>query len=169
MNTRLLIPCAIAVLTATVHAADWEAMKRSPASIEVINMQPTPLVVSAEKGGWAKIPDQLSKYNAVIYKPTGNTNGVTDLTVLSDGWLIVSCNYDYQGNNGGNWDEEVWSEKKFRTKGWHLLSKNEVGGLLVKTDNKEQTLFCKQVRKGEKLRMRCNKYDPPFPILLSSK
>lgn len=169
MNKHLPILCAVAALTASVHAADWEAMKRNPATIEVINMQPTPLVASSDKQGWAKIPDQLAKYNPVVYKPTGGTNGVTDITVLADGWLIVSCNYDYQGNKGGDWDEEVWSEKKFKTKGWHLLSKNELGGLLVKCDNREQSLFSMQVKKGDKLRIRCDKYDPPYPILLSPK
>lgn len=169
MNIRLLLPCLLAALVVPGRAADWESMKRNPAAIEVVNMQPTPLVASSGKDGWAKIPDQLARYNPVIYKATGGTNGVTDLTVLADGWLIVSCNYDYQGNNSGTWDEEVWSEKKFKAKGWHELSKNELGGVLVKGDNREQTLFCKQVRRGDKLRIRCNKYDPPFPILLSPK
>jgi hypothetical protein len=169
MNNRTLLTCALVALTASIHAADWEAMKRNPASIEVINMQPTPLVVSAEKQGWVKVPDQLAKYNALIFKATGGTNGVTDLTVLSDGWLIVSCNFDYQGNDGGDWDKEAWSEKKFKAKGWSKLNKNELGGLLVKSDNREQTLFAKYLRGGEKLRLRCNKYDPPYPILLSQR
>ena len=167
MNIRLHIIATAAAVCATAHAADWESMKRNPAQIEVVNMQPTPLVADNDKKGWATVPPQLTKYGAVVYMPSGNTNGVADIKVTGDGFLLLACNYDYQGNTSGKWDEEVWSEKKFKAKGWHLMSKTELGAVLVKGDNRAQVVFFKQVRKGDAFRLRCNKYEPPFPILLS--
>jgi hypothetical protein len=49
------------------------------------------------------------------------------------------------------------------------MGKTELGGILVKGDNRAQVVFSKQVRKGDSFRIRCNKYDPPFPILLTAK
>jgi len=72
-------------------------------------------------------------------------------------------------NKGGNWDEEAWNEKKFKAKGWHLMSKSEVGGVLVKGDGRDQVILSKQVHRGDSIRIRCNKYDPPYPILLGVK
>jgi hypothetical protein len=169
MNAKFHIIAIAVAVCATAHAADWEAIKRAPAQIEVVNMQPTPLVVGDDKKGWTTVPPQLTKYGAVIYMPAGNTNGVADIKVTGDGFLMLACNYDYQGNSSGKWDEEDWNEKKFKTKGWHLMSKTELGGILVKGDNRAQVVFSKQVRKGDTLRIRCNKYDPPYPILLSAK
>ena len=169
MNIKAhLILCA-AALCGQVQAADWDAMKRTPAQIEVVNMKPVPLAASDDKKGWAKIPPQLTKFGAVVYMPEGNTNGVADITVTAEGYLLLACNYDYQGNSSGKWDEEVWNEKKFKSKGWHLMGKSELGGVLVKGDNREQAVLVKQVHKGDTLRIRCNKYDPPYPILLTGK
>ena len=54
MKTKIHIIAIATALCAHLHAADWEAMKRTPAQIEVIGMQPIPLVASDEKNGWAK-------------------------------------------------------------------------------------------------------------------
>ena len=45
------------------------------------------------------------------------------------------------------------------------MSADDLGGALVKGDNRAQVNFSKTVHQGEKLRLRCNKYDPPYPIL----
>lgn len=169
MNPRLPIVMIALAVCATVQASDWEGMKRNAASIDVLNMEPTPLVASKDKKGWASVPPQLTKYEAVVYMPSSGTNGVADFKVTADGYLLLACNYDYQGNSSGKWDEEAWDEKRFKTKGWHPLSKTDLGGILVKGDNRAQVVFVKQVHKGDAFRIRCNKYDPPFPILLSVK
>ncbi len=167
MNSTIRILAVCAALTPASYAADFEGMKRTPAQIEVVNMQPTPLVESPDKKGWARVPAQLTKYKATVYMPAeGGTNGVADIKVTGDGYLMVACNYDYQGNTQGKWDEEDWNESYFKKKGWRKLSKTELGGILVKGDNREQVIFYKQLKKGDALRIRCNKYDPPFPILL---
>jgi len=169
MNThRYAALVAAVVIQSSALAVDWQSMSHSPAQIEVLNMRSVPLAESADKNGWAKIPAALSKFGAVVYMPAENANGVADIKVTADGYLLVACNYDYQGNKQGKWDEEAWDAKKFKTKGWHELSKHELEGELVKGDNRMQTIFVKQVKKGEAFRLRCNKYDPPYPILLSA-
>ena len=95
MKPTICILSAYTVLSSFVNAADFEGMKRTPAQIEVVNMQPGPLVESADKKGWARVPAQLTKYNAVIYTSAGGTNGVADIKVTGDGYLMVACNYDY--------------------------------------------------------------------------
>lgn len=165
---KLLFACLL-LLPGLALSADWRALEKTPASISVVNMQPVPLVVSASKEGWARIPTALENKGATIYSPTASTNGVADIEVSADGYLLLACNWDYQGNQSGEWEKERWTESKFKAKGWSRLSKNELGGELVKNDNRAQTLFFKKVKKGEKFRLRCNKYDPPYPILLMGK
>jgi hypothetical protein len=168
-DARSLVSILLTVSSCAAFAADWEAMNHTPAQIQVVGMHPAPLVQSNDKDGWAKVPAAIAKYNPVIYMPNAGKMGVADITVTGDGYLLISCNYENQGNRGGNWTAEVWDEKKFKTKGWHVLSGHEMEGELVKGDNRVQVVYSKQVHKGETLRVRCNKYDPPFPILLGGK
>jgi hypothetical protein len=172
MKHRSVISLLVAVLPCAGLASfafDWEAMSRSPAQIEVVDMQPGPLVENNDRNGWAKVPAALTKYGAVIYLPPGKYDGLAQIKVTGDGYLLVACNYDYQGNKSGNWGGEVWDAKKFQSKGWHAMSKRELDGELVKGNGRAQVVFSKQVHKGEVLHLRCNKYDPPYPILLGGK
>lgn len=169
MRFNFFFLAILAVSIAEASAVDLDVVKRTPARIEVVNMQPVALSAGTDKKGWARVPANLTKNGAVVYMPTGNTNGVADIRVMVDGYLLLACNYDYQGNSGGSWDEEDWNERKFRSKGWRKLSKGDLGGDLVKGDNREQIVFVKQVRKGDALRIRCNKYDPPFPIVFATR
>jgi hypothetical protein len=169
MNILFHIITIAGAVCAITRAPDLKSIKRTPARIEVINMQPTPLVAGTDKKGWAAVPAELTKHGALIYMPSGSTNGVADIKVTGDGFLMLAVNFDYQGNSGGKWRDEVWSEKKFATNGWHLLSETELGGVLVNGGNRAQVIFAKQLRKGETLRIRCNKYDPPYPLLLPAK
>ena len=79
---------------------------------------------------------------------------------------MLAVNYDYQGNKDGDWDKEVWTARDFKSKGWNQLDAKELGGDLVKADGRAQTIFAKRLKKGTKDRIRCNKYDPPYVILL---
>lgn len=160
---------SLLLLPTLMHAADWKAMAKTSAAISVINMQPVPLAISADKNGWARIPKALAENGATIFMPSASTNGAADIEIKEDGYLFLACNWDYQGNSSGEWEKDRWTEGKFKSKGWSRLSKNELGGELVKNDNRAQTIFFKRVKKGEKLRLRCNKYDPPYPILLMGK
>jgi hypothetical protein len=151
-------------------AADWDAISKAPPEIAVLKMQAKPLAVSADKAGWARIPEMLAQRGAVIYMPDSEHLGVADIQVISDGYLFLACNWDYQGNSSGEWNKEAWDERKFKTKGWDKLTKGELGGELISNNNgRLQTIFVKRVKKGDTFRLRCNKYDPPYPILLNSR
>lgn len=157
----------LALLAPVAGAASWDAMQQSPATIEVANMKPVPLAESEGKEAWTKVPEQLKKRGAMVFMPAAPVNGIADFKVLADGYVLVACNYDYQGNRQGKWDEEDWDERKFRSKGWDKLTNGELGGPLVKGGNREQVVFAKQLKKGTTARLRCNKYDPPFLIILT--
>ncbi|MFN0079963.1 MAG: hypothetical protein ACKVY0_26150 [Prosthecobacter sp.] len=159
----ICLPCQLS------FAADWNAISKAPPVITALQMQAKPLVVSADKTGWARIPEMLTQRGAVIYMPDGEHLGVADIQVISDGYLFIACNWDYQGNQSGDWDKDAWDERKFKTKGWDKLTKGELGGELIRNNNRVQTVFVKRVKKGDTFRLRCNKYDPPYPILLNSK
>jgi hypothetical protein len=174
MNHRSLLPFLLSGIMLPVAAlaglaTDWETMQHSPAQIEVARMHPGPLVESKETAGWDKVPATLRKYGAVIYLPSDKFDGVADITVTGDGYLFLACNYDYQGNTLGGWSGDAWDEKKFKSHGWHVLSKHELDGDFVKVNGRAQKVFCLQVHKGETLHLRCNKYDPPYPILVGTK
>ncbi|HEV7403604.1 MAG TPA: hypothetical protein VGO11_11780 [Chthoniobacteraceae bacterium] len=168
MNIRLPLLAFLTAFSVQAHAYDWEPFRKGAAEIEVVDMKPVPLVESADKKGWAKVPPMFPKYGAVIYMPPNDGAGKATITVVKDGWLFIACNYDYQGNPSGNWQEEVWDEKKFKAKGWRNVTKTEMGGLFIRGDDKKYEVFMKQVKKGDLLTLRCNKYSPPYPILLTA-
>ena len=47
----------------------------------------------------------------MIFVPTSGTNGVTDLKVTTDGYLLLACNFDDQGNREGSWNQEAWTSR----------------------------------------------------------
>ena len=170
---KILLSCLL-LLPSLMHAADLRAIAKTPAIISVLNMKPVPLATSTLKEGWANIPALLTNHGATIFMPppgnNGAVNGVANIEIQADGYLIIACNWDYQGNSSGDWEKDRWTESKFKSKGWDRLNKGELGGELISNNSKRvQTLFFKKVKKGETMRLRCNKYDPPFPILLVSK
>ena len=168
--TRIFVLLLTCLTCLTCRAADWDAIAKPPPEIAVLKMQAKRLAVSADKNGWARVPDMLAQRGAVIYMPDSEHLGVADIQVISDGYLFIACNWDYQGNKSGDWDKDAWDERKFKTKGWDKLTKGELGGELISNNNgRLQTVFVKRVKKGDAFRLRCNKYDPPYPILLNSK
>ncbi len=154
-------------LSAAAANIDWEKVRATPAKLSVLNMELVPLVVSKEKSGWLSVPQRLLSHKTQIFRPTGTTNGAADYTVTADGYMLVACNYDYQGNASGSWQEEAWSVAAFRAHGWVEASELELGGRLVSPLNRAQKIFAKHVKAGESGRLRCNKHDPPFIIVCS--
>lgn len=155
----------------------WEAASLDPAQLETIDLKSFPLepgLATSWSHSWTTVPEKLIQYPATIFHQTKEAAGIAQCNVTEDGWLLVGVNYQYQGNESGGWTDERWTLEQFENNGWAVVSEKEAGGLLVK-DNKEktsarpQTLLAKYVKKGETLRLRCNKYDPPFLILLGRK
>ena len=128
-------------------------------------MKPVPLAAGVGKTNWLRVPDELLKRQARIFAPVGPVNGVADYKVTAAGYLLVACNYDYQGNASGNWQEGRWFREQFYAHGWREATAKELGGALVSGQNREQVVFVKKVAAGESGRLRCNKHDPPFFIV----
>ncbi len=148
-----------------LHAVDLSEIAAAPAAINAVKMEPTKLAVSAEKKGWLAVSDGLLSHSAVIYRPVIDHLGIADFTVTRSGYLLLACNFDYQGNESGEWQKEAWDERKFKLKGWKALKNSALGGALIQSDKREQILFWKKVSAGERFVLRCNKYDPPYPIV----
>ncbi len=155
------------------HGSNWDAMLQNPASVEVADMQAQPLTQGEGKDAWTEVPQKLLASKASIFMPSGKRINFADFTVTADGWLLIAVNYSYQGNKGGGWEEGRWLGNDFKAKGWHLFSKHELGGVLVKGESKgegkAQEIYGKKVQKGYHERIHCNKYDPPYLILLGGK
>ncbi len=156
--------------SAAAHV-DWENVRAAPAVVEVINMSPAPLAAandSKQKYCWLRIPKRLQKgWN--IFKPEGETNGITDFKVIKSGFVLVACNYAYQGNSSGEWGKDAWKAEDFIEHGWVEATETELGGLLISGKNREHRIFAKYVEAGDAGRLRCNKYDPPFFIVAADQ
>lgn len=135
------------------------------AKIQVREMKPEQLVQSEE--GWRIVPEFLLKNRARVYGgiARGKPGRVADIEVLESGRLIVACYYGYEGNSSGGWVETRWKKEDFIANGWDLFDDKQESGRLVQKKDRKYLLFSKDVTKGEKLSLQCNKYGAPRPIV----
>jgi len=166
MKHSLMVIACLAMVLCAARAASLSEMASDPAQVRGVGMQASPLVVSPGDKGWAEIPPQLTAHHAMILRPLKDQLGHAVLTVTKSGYLLLACNYARQGNASGDWKKSVWTERDFKKREWGVADKKALGGELVQGDGRVQVIFYKKVRKGEVLDLRCNKYDPPYPILL---
>jgi hypothetical protein len=171
MKTHFIALALLATSLVPALAADLPELAASPAAISVKNGKLVPLVVSTEKKGWAKIPPELAAFKPTIFAPNngvqGNgAQGFTEFDVLADGYVLIACNFEKQGNPSGDWTKDAWSEDDFKNHGWLALDPSALTGSLTRGDDRQQIIFYKKVQKSETYHLRCNKYDPPFPLLL---
>lgn len=168
MKTAMILITLTASSFSSVFGVDLEGLSSEPATIEAKAMSPVPLEISSEKKGWIEIPGKFEAYAATIFKPERDQLGIAEFRVVKDGCLLLACNFDYQGNRSGGWTEEALTKEEFKRMGWREIRKpKKLEGSLIQSDNRVQTIFFKKVYKGEYFRLRCNKYDPPYPILLN--
>ncbi|MBL68207.1 MAG: hypothetical protein CMO74_07110 [Verrucomicrobiales bacterium] len=90
------------------------------------------------------------------------TNGNADFEITRTGRVYLALNYDYQGNSSGGWTEERLSAGQFMARGWAQVKGMEIIGW----NNRSHQIFTRECRKGETFRLRCNKYEPPYIILM---
>lgn len=167
MKTLIALITVGSIFLPSANAVDLEKLASQPATIEAVAMNPSALEISEEKKGWNGIPERFKFHNATIFKPERDQLGVAEFRVVKDGYVLLACNFDYQGNRSGGWSEEALSKDEFQKLGWKQIRNPKIaGGSLVQNDGRIQTIFYKKVHKGEYCRLRCNKYDPPYPILL---
>jgi hypothetical protein len=149
--------------------SSWDDIRKEPATVEVLNMKSVPLSVGQGKTAWVRVPDQFAKYRTAIFATNAPVNGVADYKVTTGGYLLVACNFDFQGNPSGGWEATRWTRAQFYQHGWREATAKDLGGFLVKGDNREQVVFVKKVPAGESGRLRCNKYDPPYFIVCGNE
>jgi len=114
-----------------------------------------------EEGKWARVPEIL--VGASIYtREVRPSNGVADFTVTKSGRIFLALNYDYQGNSSGGWTNERLSAGQFMARGWAQVR----GAKLISWNNRTYPLFTRVCKEGEHFRLRCNKYEPPYAIVL---
>jgi len=167
MKTTIVIMFTAISISSAV-GVDLEKLSSEPAKIEVKGMKPVSLELTSEKKGWIGIPEKLATYGTTIFKPERDQLGVAEFRVIEDGYVLLACNFDYQGNRSGGWTEETLTKEEFKWMGWKEIRKpKKLGGALIQSDKRVQTMFLKKVYKGEYFKLRCNKYDPPYPILLN--
>lgn len=134
-------------------------------------MQSVPLVPGEGKLGMTEVPKQFLDYQTVIFVPdnlkTDPANGQAEYEVISDGYLIIACNFGNQGS-GTKLLPYYWPQNQFVANGWNEIAPAEVGGVLVHGGARPQVLFLKRATKGERGHLRCNKYHPPFFIVTSA-
>jgi hypothetical protein len=171
MNPLLLrffsIFATSAGLAPSLLAVDWEAARRTPAEITVVNCEAVPLTAGPEKGSFLKLPPKLE--GALVFKESGGKKigNTADFTVVKEGYLFVAAHYGYQGNSQGDWDEKRWTEAEFKKNGWEELSGKKMGGPLIDNSNSEWKVFAKRVRPKDSMRLVVNKYGPPKLIVLT--
>lgn len=146
-----------------------EQIRREAAEVEVLGMKPVSLVVGSGKTAWARVPQDLLRYQTKVFASEVRSEAVADYKVTKGGYLVVACNYSYQGNDSGNWVEERWTREQFYANGWRELVAEDIGGPLVDGQNRQHVLFVKGVATGQSGRLRCNKYSPPYFIICSDK
>lgn len=167
MKTLMILVALSPALLPSAKAIDLGKLASEPATIEAVAMDAVTLATSDEKKGWIEIPERFKSHHATIYKPERDQLGVAEFRVVGDGYVLLACHFDYQGNRSGEWAGEALSKDEFRRIGWREVRKpKKLGGSLVQGDGRVQTLFFRRVFRGEYFKLRCNKYDPPYPILL---
>jgi len=133
--------------------------KETPAKVNVLSMKPRNL--KARRDGWVDIPDGLK--GAAIYWPIGRDSGAfADIGVLKSGWVYLAMSWRPEGG-GGEWQQEVWTKHHFLRDGWR---EHEDLELLHSVGERKYTILSKHCRAGDMMRFRCNKYGPPYVILL---
>ena len=147
-----------------------------PGAIEVVNTEPVSVVKlkeeadkKGEKGKWSAPPEGLLELGALVHSPTSSSNGVATYKVTAPGYVIVSCDYAYQGNSGGGWVDSRWTAEDFKENGWKELDEKDLGGHLLTSKGGVRKVFYKKLKEGESGELRCNKYGPPIFLTIPAE
>ncbi len=157
--------------TALASGLTWDEIRKNAATVQVADKRLVPLVPSTVLKEMAQVPRQFLAFRTQIFYPTDNgdkvANGVADYEVKTDGYLLLACNFGFQGS-GTKLIQDLWTKEQFVTNGWQEITPAELGGTLIRGGGvRDQTLFLKKAAKGERGHLRCNKYDPPYFIMTS--
>lgn len=137
------------------------------ARITVIS--PAELTGEVIENAWQDYPAELA--GSVIHHVLPSYNvvawGKVQFTVTRSGILYLALDYSYEGHNRGDWTRERWSKTDFETNGWTFLASNMVRKNDPNDPVRVRKVCQKMVTAGESYSLRCNKYEPPYPIELT--
>lgn len=157
------------VFTLTSSSPVLDKILKSPAKFEAEEMKRHRLEETTTSHLWGKVPAKLLELKLDIYMPENLRYPKTptlNLRIKRSGYLVIACDFNPQGSNDG-WMEASWDQEKFESNGWEVLRESQLGGEMVfNWDSKKQVVLVKEVKEGEILNLRCNKYFPPFPIVI---
>lgn len=118
-------------------------------------------LTSAPISTWLDVPSGLAGSTIHSVLPAYNVEswGKVQFTVTQSGYLYLALNYDYQGSDGA-WTAERWLKSDFEAAGWTFVP----GSIQRGTGGRLFEICRKLVSVGEAYSLRCNKYEPPYPI-----
>ena len=98
----------------------------------------------------------LPTYDIISY-------GEVEFEVTQSGYLFLALNFGDQGIPAGGWVATRLTKSEFEAEGWVFKS-----DLLNGPGNEDRDfeLAYKEVQNGDTYTLRCNKYEPPYPIEL---
>lgn len=143
--------------------SDWAKVMAKPATITVAGQEPIALDPELENQPFKEIPGVLAKRATIYHKQKDRYNGVCAITVDKEGFLLLACDYNPNGNNSNGWQQERWMPERFEKEGWKKLSAQDLGGSLG-----ELTIFLKYVKAGEEVKVRTSKYSAPKAIIFDA-
>ena len=82
--------------------------------------------------------------------------------MTADGYVLISCDYAYQGNSSGGWEATRWKAADFIENGWKELDEKDMGGKMLTSKGGIRNVFYKKLKAGDEGKLRCNKYGPPI-------
>ncbi|NBV25545.1 MAG: serine/threonine protein kinase [Proteobacteria bacterium] len=171
-QTTATSPATASLPTALGSGLTWDEIRKNAAAVEVADKRFVPLVPSAVLKEMAQVPRQFLAFQTKIFYPTDNgdktANAVAEYVVKTDGYLLLACNFSYQGSGTKTFTDR-WTKEQFIANGWKEITAAELGGTLIRGGGeRQQVLFIKKATQGERGHLRCNKYDPPYFIVTST-
>ena len=139
----------------------------APAGVKVTHMHPI-VTVPLKEAAVGPVPKEAEQ--AIIFaRPLKRYSATTDsgriqLEITADGPVFLAVSWFYDGNTGGGWKPEAWTEQQFAENGW--LKVGEVS--LWKTSDpivEPHILVRRDCKAGEKFTLRSRKYTPPLVVM----
>lgn len=118
------------------------------------------LLVEGGDSVWSEIPAVAR--GAVIFVPPGDAriDGVVEFTVTRDVLLGMAASWGYDGNPSGGWLSERKSKQQLVDDGWVEV------GTMFRAHKDRHSVFTRQCKKGEALRIRTRKTREPYVLAL---
>ncbi len=139
----------------------------APPGVKVTHMHPIVAVPLKQVtvGPVPKEAEQAIVFARPFNRYSANTDsGRLQLEITADGPVFLAVSWFYDGNTGGGWKPEAWSEQQFAERGW--LKVGEVSLWKVSEPKVEPHILVRRdCKAGEKFTLRSRKYSPPLVVM----